>query len=65
MKQMYKIKHECSLGHNFFPFMEKDEKKELVYSSWNNNLCTVNMCDCVGWITDERVENRKLKKIQS
>lgn len=57
-----RIKHKCILGHEFFPEMELDDKGELIYSSWSNNLCTVNCCDNVGYIVDDSMMIVQKKK---
>lgn len=49
-----KVKHSCVLGHEFYPEMELNNEGELIYSSWSNNLCTVNYCDAIGYIVDEQ-----------
>ncbi|MGG3890296.1 hypothetical protein [Metabacillus fastidiosus] len=52
-----KVKHICSVGHVFHKEMEYVEKGKLTYSSWNNNLCNIGMCDRVGIIIDDEVKS--------
>ena len=56
-----KIKHKCILGHEFNAEMELNSEGELMYSSWSNNLCTVNCCDTVGYIENERLTQEEVR----
>ncbi len=46
------VKHQCKHGHIFNVKMSRDNLGKLVYSSFSNNLCTIEQCDSVGQITE-------------
>lgn len=48
----FKVEHRCVHGHKFYPLMKINENGKREYADWNNNLCTVDHCDSVGWIVE-------------
>jgi hypothetical protein len=55
----FKVTHKCRHGHIFYPLMTVDERGKIQYAEWNNNLCTADKCDSVGWIADTMQNEEK------
>jgi thymidine kinase len=51
-KVLVSVAHTCGHGHIFHVDMLKNASESLSYAPFNNNLCTIDLCDSVGTINN-------------